>query len=368
MRFRFPVRYPADRQALVVATAIWAAVAGGAGRPAAAQSMIQLQQNGQTLVGLQLARTPSALVMLGTDGQIHRLSSGISDDAVRELDSTFTPDSAVAVRSRLRREFGPAMEVVATKHFLVVQPKGRGDHWPETFEQLHRQFTSQMRRRGVNVKTGRFPMVAVVMPDRPAMLAELSRQNISVPSVAGVYIPSSNRVYTFDGGWNEAAAATIRHEAAHQSAFNSNVHSRLNETPKWISEGLGMMFEPATMGAGSGGARIDDKVNPEARRQLRLRYDSGLRSLAGDIRRLVADDAMFGGGEVHDAYAVSWLMMFFLADRRPEAFAAILNHTASRPAFEPYSRDQRIADFESIVGRSLDQAAVEINAFLRSLP
>jgi hypothetical protein len=333
-------------------------------------ALIELQHNGQPLVGLRLVKTASTLVLLGTDGQLHQLdhSSG-PPTAERTLDGAFTPDSAVALRTKLAREFGPTMEVLATKHFLVVQPKGRGNHWPETFENLHRQFTQQMIRRGVNVRTGRFPMVAVVLPDRPALQAELTRQKVSGGNLAGVYITTSNRVYTFDGGMNEATATTIRHEAAHQSAFNSNIHSRLNHTPKWITEGLGMLFEPQAMTfTGSGSARISERINPEALRVLNGRYADGTQSVAADLTRLVRDDRMFeSAAEVRDAYAIAWLMMFFLAERKPTAFAEILNHTASRPPFESYQLAERVADFEQIIGRSTDQLSVDVNIFLRSL-
>lgn len=336
---------------------------------ASAQShkFVEVNTGQETWVGLQLVQASNFYLLLATDGQLHRLPSSPPPQAIRDLSSPFQPDSAVAMRTKLIREFGPKMEVVATKHFLVVQPKGRGKHWPEMFENLHRQFTHQMRMRGVQVRSGRFPMVAVVLADRAALQAELNRQQISGGNIAGVYITASNRVYTFDGGANESTAAVIRHEAAHQSAFNCNVHSRLNETPKWISEGLGMMFEPAEMSSSSGtdSARAAERLNAEAVAMLRLRYADGTRSLALDLRRLVSDDEMFNSpAEVSDAYALAWLIMYFLAERKPTQFAALLNHTAARPPFQSYSSAARLSDFNRIVGRSVEDTAVDIKAFL----
>ncbi len=329
--------------------------------------VVELNTGTETLVGLQLVQASNLYLLLATDGQLHQLRTPPSPASVRTLNAPFTPDSAVTIRSKLTREFGPKMEVVATKHFLVVQPKGRGKHWPEMFENLHRHFTHQMRLRGVDVRSGRFPMVAVVLPDRAALQAELDRQRISGGNIAGVYVTSSNRVYTFDGGANESTAAVIRHEAAHQSAFNYNVHSRLNETPKWISEGLGMMFEPAAMSIASPSSpnRSNERLNSEAMVLLRLRYADGTRSLSSDLRRLVSNDEMFKSpAEISDAYAISWLLMHFLSERKPTQFAALLNHTAARPAFENYSSDARIADFSRIVGRSIDDTVVDIKAFM----
>ena len=336
---------------------------------AAAQShkVVELSTGGETLVGLQLVQASNLYLLLATDGQLHQYPSPPPPKAVRELRSPFQPDSAVAMRAKLVREFGPKMEVIATKHFLVVQPKGRGRHWPEMFENLHRHFTHQMRLRGVEIRSGRFPMVAVVLPDRAALQSELTRQQISGGNIAGVYITASNRVYTFDGGLNESTAAVIRHEAAHQSAFNCNVHSRLNETPKWISEGLGMMFEPSEMSSSSATdpGRSNERLNAEAIAMLRLRYADGTRSLPSDLRRLISDDEMFQSpAEISDAYALAWLVMYFLAERKPSQFAALLNHTAARPPFQSYSSAARISDFNRIIGRTIEDIAVDIKAFL----
>jgi len=326
---------------------------------------VELEKNGKTLVGLQLVHASNLYLLLGTDGQLHHLSEPPSPKQIRPLDTPFTPDSAVTMRASLVREFGPQMEVIATKHFLVVQPKGRGKHWPDMFENLHRQFTQQMRLRSVDVRAGRFPMVAVVLADRAALQAELHRQKISGGNIAGVYITTSNRVYTFDGGMNEATASVIRHEAAHQSAFNCNVHSRLNETPKWITEGLGMMFEPSAMSTSGSSSGSNDRQNAEAIATLRQRYADGTRSFNSDLARLISGDDMFQSpAEVRDAYALAWLTMYFLAQRKPTAFAAILNHTAARPPFESYSSTERMADFQRIVARSIDQTATDIKAFM----
>lgn len=360
-------RLASDRSRCQAVTAALCVCWFAGGAFAQPQKVVELNTGSETLVGLQLIEASNFYLLLGTDGQLHQMSRPPHISAVRTLNSPFTPDSAVVMKAKLARDFGPKMEVVATKHFLVVQPKGRGTQWPELFENLHRQFTHQMRLRGVDVRTGRFPMVAIVLPDRAALQAELDRQQIAGGNLAGVYITASNRVYTYDGGVNESTAAVLRHEAAHQSAFNSNVHSRLNETPKWITEGLGMMFEPAAMSNRSSGgpARDLDRVNAEAIALLRKRYSDRSQSLATDLRRLIGGDEMFeSSAEVADAYAIAWLVMFFLSERRPAQFAAMLNHTASRPALESYPAAERIADFHRVVGRSIEDTAIDLRAFM----
>ncbi|MGV3484956.1 MAG: DUF1570 domain-containing protein [Planctomycetaceae bacterium] len=330
-------------------------------------SLVRFPQAGQVHVGLSLARNASTWCILGNDGQLHYLEDQALFPQVQAIDGSFVPLSVMELRSSLIREFGPAFEVVATKHFLVVQPVGRGSRWPDTFEQLHLQFTHQLKKRGVNVRTGKFTMVAVVLPDRAALHAELDRQKIDRGSIAGIYINNSNRVFTYDSGDTGFTSAILRHEAAHQSAFNSNIHSRLNETPKWIVEGLGMLFEASGMADGRS-ASSAQRAHGDAAAQLLGRDRFSQQSMAQDIRRLVAEDTKFAQSrEVQDAYNVSWLMMFYLCERRPAVFAEMLNYTASRPPFEPYTREKRLADFERITGQSIDQFAVEASRFLESV-
>lgn len=330
-------------------------------------SLVEFTNEGRSYVGLSLARSLSTWLILSNDGQLHYLESEAAFRDVKTLDGDFVPASTIELRSSLVREFGPAFEVIATKHFLVIQPRGRGTKWPDTFEQLHQQFTHQLRKRGVNVRKGNFPMIAVVMPDRAMLHAELHRQKLPTANIAGIYIANSNRVYTHDSGNDNSTLPVLRHEAAHQSAFNSNIHSRLNATPKWITEGLGMMFEPAAMAEGRSSTLLQ-RAQLDALAKVRLRYSDEQNSLPIDVRRLIADDLMFENSrEVEHAYNIGWLMMFYLCERRPAVFAKYLNFTASRPPFIEYAKQQRLNDFQLITGQAIDTFALDLTRFLESL-
>jgi len=329
--------------------------------------VVQFMSSGRLLTGLSLAKNHATWLILGNDGQLHYLENADELREVQTIEGEFAPATAIELRRSLTREFGPAFEVMTTKHFLVVQPQGRGSKWPETFENLHRQFTSQLKKRGVNVRTGKFPMVAIVMPDSAAFHAELDRQKLPNRSIAGIYIANSNRVYTYDSGMASSTVAVLRHEAAHQSAFNSNIHSRLNATPKWLTEGLGMLFESPAMADGRV-SQLWQRTHADAVSRLSSRYQDPQNSLTSDIRRLVAEDVMFDrADQVQDAYSISWLLMFYLCERRPQVFAEFINHTASRPPFVEYEREQRLKDFQSIADQSIDQFALEVTRFLQSI-
>ncbi len=60
-------------------------------------------------------------------------------------------------------------------------------------------------------------------------------------------------------------------------------------------------------------------------------------------------------------------MMFYLSERKPKAFARLLNHTASRPPFETYLRKDRIKDFERIVGVDAFEFSKRMSWYLKEL-
>ena len=77
---------------------------------------------------------------------------------------------------------------------------------------------------------------------------------------------------------------------------------------------------------------------------------------------IVSNDMMFKNEkQINGAYAVAWVLMFYLAERQPKTFAPLLNETASRQPFQIYQRRDRIAELERIIGNDtldLSQKAV----------
>ncbi|WP_153555968.1 DUF1570 domain-containing protein [Roseimaritima sediminicola] len=324
------------------------------------------QQHERPERGLQLIRVPQRTVILGRDGWLHDTIDGVQPRVLGETEERFRVTSRAEMRSRLSEEYGRDFEVVSTTHYLVVQPRGRGDRWPRLFESLHRHFVHYMQIRGATVRQGRFPLVAVVLPDQAAMQAEFARLGIQVSRVAGVYHLPSNRVILHDQGHADYVAETVRHETAHQTAYNTGIHSRVNETPRWIVEGIGTLFEPEGMQSQAAGRAGRNRLSASHLERFRARYRDS-ESLATDLRQLIVDDSLFQDSRrIDDAYCLSWAMMFYLAERRPEAFARLLKHTAGRPPFRVYTPAQRLADFRQYVAADLGRFARNLDRFLDS--
>ena len=331
--------------------------------------LIEFSVSGKTMRGMPLISLSHELVVIGRDGWLHSINPKSPTTQIRTINQPYEPIATPDLRNQLRAEFGKSFEVLSTQNFLIVQPKGRGKRWPDMFERSHRGFIEFMSRRGVKVRKGRFPMVAIVFPDQAAMYAEFKKQEIDVSRVAGIYSNKSNRVMTHDGGHLSWIAATVRHEAAHQSAFNYGVHSRVNDTPKWISEGIGQMFEPEAMTTTSSASQRRQRANDDSLRVIAANFPGRENpDFHRAVLSLVSGDQLFDDpNTIGRAYAVSWAMMFYLAERKPQAFANILNHTASRPPFATYDRLYRITDLEKSVGMSTDEFSKQVRWFIESL-
>ena len=333
--------------------------------------MVEFFAGGRLQKGLPLVDLTHELIVIARDGGMHSIDPRKPESQVRSLGEPYIPASILEIRNDLQSEFGRDFEVLSTQSFLIVQPRGRGDRWARMFEQSHRGFITYMGKRSVQVRQGRFPMVAIVFPDETSMYREFEKLDIQVKRVAGLYSGDSNRVMTHDGGQSAQIAATVRHEAAHQSAFNSGIHSRVNDTPRWITEGIGQMFEPAALTDTRGARRLIDRVNQDSFRYLQKNFQSRKDQdvkLSETVMQLISDDSMFENQkQIDDAYAVAWAMMFYLAERDPEAFAKILNHTAKRPPFQPYTRSHRLRDFERIAGVDTFEFSKRVSWFLDSL-
>nr|WP_236696659.1 DUF1570 domain-containing protein [Rhodopirellula islandica] len=338
--------------------------------PSIRPGLVEFRIGNKWQSGLHLIESQDESLVIGRDGWLHTISRTEKSESMRSVTGKFLPTTSVELRNQLRAEFGREFEVIATQNFLVVQPRGRGSRWPKMFEQCHRSFVNYMERRGVKVREGRFPMVAVVLPDARAMYDEIARLGIDVSRVAGLYANKCNRVMTHDGGALSSIAATVRHEAAHQSAFNCGVHSRVNDTPSWVTEGIGQMFEPTAMSSGRSGTRLVERVNKDSVRQLRETIDmDDPAEVARWVDRMIRSDDLFRNPTtIHTAYALAWSMMFYLAERDTDAFADILNFTATRPPFETYRSGQRMIDFERVVGSDVRDFSNRLTRFVADLP
>jgi hypothetical protein len=334
---------------------VWSAAVVGRAADAGRWTL-DLNLSGRHVEGAPLVWSENHVELLARDGRLWSFDPKQATQ-FRKTSPSFRGYSASEMRSQLAGELGKEFEISGTGHYLVVHAPGQRDYWSKRFEDLYRSFMHYFHVRGFSLKEPEFPLVAIVFRNQADFLRYAQRDGANIgANVLGYYSPSSNRISLFDLGggradkrdWSENAA-TIIHEATHQTAFNTGLHSRFGEMPRWLVEGLGTMFEASG---------VWDSTHHHARPD---RYNRGrleqFRRLLGDrpsdsLAEFVSSDRLFQT-DVDRAYAEAWALSFYLVETRPKKYAQLLTRTAGRPAFERYDAPQRLADFTSVFGNDL---------------
>ncbi len=323
--------------------------------------MFRAKVGDREVEGQALYWNSTQMLLLTRDGRLEQFDPRQATGG-KKLTPEFIPYSASETRQRLLEEFGSGFRVSTSEHYFVVHATQQDSEWASRFEALFRQFHSYFRIRGFDLESPRVPLVAVIFPTRDDYTGYLRRQGMTVQeSMLGHYDPRSNRVLMYDQGGSANVAdetlETIIHEATHQTAYNVGLHSRMTVTPRWLVEGLAMMFEVRGAGGTTVGQERSDRVHRGRLEDYRAHIKQ--KGGKGDMRRLLASDAPFQE-ETIAAYANAWALSFFLAETRPREYEAYLKLTAARPPLEDYSPRKRLDDFASLFGSDLVQLEAEL--------
>lgn len=343
---------------------VWAAGEAAARAEAPLDAMIRVRLAGGAFEGKPLSWSSSAVFLLSRDGQVLKFRPTEARD-FQKSSPRFYSYPHHEMRPQLYTEFGRDFDVTGTGHYLVVHPRGKRDQWAQRFEDLYRSFTHYFQVRGLKLHGAEFPLVAVVYPNQREYQKAAARRGEKVsPNYLGHYSQWSNRIYLFDmtGGderrdWS-LNAETIIHEATHQTAYNTGVHTRMSGSPRWVVEGLATMFEARGVWNSSRYRTQRDRIN---RYQLDEFHAQAKRRPEGAFASLLASDRLFNSNP-DAAYAEAWAWSFYLCETRPRLYTKYLTKTADRPMLEEYTASERVKDFTDIFGDNIK--SLEAN-FLR---
>lgn len=320
------------------------------------EPLFQLTVNGQQHEGTPLRYNAQQVFFLTRSGRLLEFAPDQATD-FSPAEGKFRSYTPAEMRGQLLREFGKGFDVSGGGKFLVVHPAGQQDVWAPRFETLQRSFAHYFAARGLKTPEPRFPLVAVVFPKQSDFARYATADgNHASGSMLGYYSPATNRIVMYDitAGNNSVEwttnAETIIHEALHQAAFNGGLHNRFGQTPRWVAEGLGTLFEARGVWNSRQYAASNDRVNRGQLESFR-RYLPRRKSSA--IPELVSSDRAFNT-DVQGAYAEAWALTFFLSETEPKKYFQYLQKTAATKAFELYPGPQRLNDFTSIFGSNWD--------------
>jgi Protein of unknown function (DUF1570) len=345
----------------------WTAFALGGSTPA--NMTMDAVVHGQRVEGMPLAWSNAKICLLGRDGAMTEFAPADAQDYHKTGDS-FAPYPQNMLRGMLEREFGPQYEVSGTAHFLVVHPQGQ-TQWADRFEDMYRSSVMYFTVRGFTLTNPQFPLVAIVFPNQDAFRHYAAKD--TVPAGAGLlgyYSPYTNRVALFDVGngrttnaqWQENYA-TVLHEASHQTAFNTGIHSRWSPPPRWVAEGLGTMFEARGVADSRTYPNQADRINRGRLNDFKMQMAN---QKPEELVEMINSDRQFDSDPIR-AYAQAWAFTFFLVEEMPREYARYLQKTAARSAFTLYPSAQRLKDFTDVFGENLALLDAHFLRFINDL-
>jgi len=333
----------------------------------AAEFMFRARVGGEMLEGQPLSWSAEQMLLLGRDGRLHEFNPKLAKEA-KKTSPRFFGYLPSEMKTALQQEFDKRFDISTTRHYLVVHPRGQRDQWANRFEEMYNRFEHYFRVRGFSLSEPAYPLVAVVFRDEAEYFRHAAAGGTPMrPGTLGHYDPMSNRVFLFDvtasasgADWSENAA-TIIHEATHQTAYNVGVHKRFTTPPRWLVEGLATMFEARGVWNGQYDGSQSDRVNRD--RLLGFRNYMATRRKPGSLAAFLSTDQAFRS-DVDGAYAEAWALSFYLCETQPRLYAAYLQKTAERPLFSEYSAAERIADFQDSFGSEMKMFETKFLRFM----
>jgi len=335
----------------VLAAAFGWALPVYAGAPSG--EMFEWTVEGRDVEGVPLVWNRRELVLFGRDGRIWQFPASQARQYRRTSDR-FQGYSPSELRAMLLRELGEGYEVSGTGHYLVAHPRGKRDQWADRFEELYRTFVRYFSVRGFSLREPPFALLGVVCRDRADFARQAARGSVFPGrGILGFYSTRTNRILLYDlesgepraARWQQSAS-TVIHEATHQMAFNTGIHSRRSPPPTWVAEGLATTFEVVGSGSGEAGSP-KGLAHPGWLRQFQ-------QSVAPRHRPELLADLIAGDGVFQTdpplAYAEAWALTFYLAQTQPQKYAEYLARTAAHAPMERITAPQRTADFTAVFG------------------
>jgi hypothetical protein len=318
--------------------------------------MVKARVAGKFLEGRPLSESSDRVLLLSRDGQLLDFNPAEARDYQRSS-PRFISYPQSEIRAQLYQEFGADFDVSGTGHYLVVHPRGQGDLWAQRFEDLYRSFNHYFRVRDFDLVAPPYPLVAIVFRSEQEyqQYSQSMGSNLG-PNMLGHYSPRTNRIALYDTTAGDADqdwtrnAETIIHEATHQTAFNTGVHTRFAEVPRWVSEGLATMFEAEGVWSFAGSSARHERVNNEQLRAFKT-YATKRRKKSG-LASLISSDTLFRT-DLYGAYSEAWALSFYLSETRPHDYARYMKQTAARDPFSAYGGADRMADFQRHFGEDM---------------
>ncbi|WP_437192195.1 DUF1570 domain-containing protein [Planctomicrobium sp. SH527] len=344
-----------------------------------AAPIIELKTNTGEYQGKNVAHNEKVSWVASPDGSYQ---SVLLDQVIsfKKLTAEFQPLSTTKVAEILKQELDRNYEVQTQGKYVICAPKGKAGAYGDILSEVDRSFSGYFSRRNWTLANTEYPLVVVIHPSRQKF--DEACQELSLPTsslLQGFYHPHSNRVVLYDiqelpksastanlkSAISEDARKTIIHEAIHQLAFNTGLHSRIGQNPRWVVEGLATNLE-------EGGLQSRVKAGTASRINV-TRLNQFRNDRAKDrnhtITSLITDDETLYKTDPINFYSEAWAFNFYLSEQRRPDYINYLKRIAQRnPLSETYSPEDRLADFQAVFGKDTSWIEIQFLRFIDGLP
>jgi hypothetical protein len=325
-------------------------------------------------------------LLLGRDGRLWTVRPARLINRER-LDRPFSMMTGDELARALTDEYGGRFEIVRTRHYVIAsRTTPEYARWcGELFERLLSAFLDYWRSKGLELAEPRSPLPAVIFDDEQTFKAHaVADVGAFAGNSKGYYSVRSNRIVLYDltaadrkrpanaadvrrrAAVASFNAATIVHEATHQIAFNSGLHTRFADNPLWLTEGMAMYFETVDLDEADAWRTIG-RVNT-MRRDRFLEF-ARRRRKRDSLATLVSQrDRLTNPRQATDAYAEAWALTDYLISARPGQYVAYLKRIAARQPLAWEDDDARLAEFTSVFGNDLKELDAALLRHVRSAP
>ncbi len=333
--------------------------------------------------GRTILEADEAVVFEGRDGRIYKIDR--KDLGERKSDGVpFEPLSKKDVKTQLKEEYpeSSGFRIEETAHFLVVYNTSQefAQWFGKLFERVDSEYTAFWKKKGIPLEQHDYPLVAVVLADRPDFAKYAALEGVTInDDFKAYYSLATNRMVMYDisgieamrrGQSGRATSRTIKeflqrpdadrvisavvHETTHQVGFNRGMHQRYSPCPLWVCEGLALIHEVADPNK-RGGWDIQPKVNVSRLARLKQYFQQ---QPVDPIQQLISADEPLKEGTVDsvlDHYALAWGLTYYLVQKRPKEFAEYLKKTSAKTMLSDDSPEIRLRDFEACFGGDFDK-------------
>lgn len=346
------------------------------------RTLIELSTAEGSWQGASLSHDDDTCTLLQVDGSIVRVSLA-NVMGFRQISPRYRPLSVDALKQQLRREFDD-LHVDSAGNSIVVAPAGMARDLAELHHDTWGVYQDYFRRRDFDVSRNEMPFVTIVYPtfDEFALVAQSQGVRVS-DTMKGYYHALTNRIIMFvppEEPDTEVSTTlplsagayasiddvdlmqTLAHEAVHQFGFNTGLHRRIGDNPRWIVEGLAMQFE--------GDAGLASNSSSRQQRMNRDRFVWYVQAMLPQqepelLALLISGDELFMQ-EPLDGYSVAWALTFYLMETQREDFVEYMQALAEVPPDSDLTGPQAIAAFEEAFG-DLEDVNDSFRRFMQSL-